>query len=151
MSQHRRRDPLHELLDLQERINHLFDASLSRGKPEGVPGGSTSWIPLADVFETPACFVIKVELPGVRLDEINLQVDPHEVVIRGERASRGASRPESFHRLERTVGPFQRSFRLTQAVEPEQVRAELRDGVLRVELPKCAENGSARIRIARER
>jgi HSP20 family protein len=131
----RRWDPFGELLNLQERMNRLFEESLLR-RPGSAALGSSSWMPLADAFETSEGFVVEVELPGIEPDDVDVHVNGEELVIRGGRHLELPSRPEAFHRIERSYGPFVRTFQLGVDVEAARITARLQDGVLRVELPK---------------
>ncbi|HVO10752.1 MAG TPA: Hsp20/alpha crystallin family protein [Vicinamibacteria bacterium] len=136
MSMPHHADPLQQLLDLQERMNRLFEETLGRERLDEPHLPHRTWAPAADVFETAAGYVVEIDLPGVRREEVSVQVAHGALVIRGEKPPSTTGRSETFHRLERLDGPFARSFRLPQAVDPEGVTAELADGVLRVTLPK---------------
>ncbi len=129
-------DPLRDLLGLQERMNRLFEESLAQQRPDQ-PAVSAGWSPAADVRESDASYVVELELPGLRREDVELRADTHTLHVRGERQAAWEQRPERFHRMERRLGAFQRSFRFERAVLPEQVDADLRDGLLRVELPKA--------------
>lgn len=131
----RKWDPLRDLLTLQERMNRLFEESFAGRLEEEALVGSGTWAPLADAYETPEGFVVLVELPGVEQDDVEVQVDGDELVVKGQRRSLGG-KPDRFHRMERSHGPFLRSFKLGEDVDPERVTAQMRDGVLRLELPK---------------
>ncbi len=131
-------DPLQQLLDLQERMNRLFEQTLGRERLDDPHVPQRAWAPAADVFETPAGYVVEVDLPGLRRDDVVVQVHRGELVIRGEKAPSTAGRPEVFHRLERLDGPFLRVFPLPQGVDPDTVAAELEEGVLRVTVSKTA-------------
>ncbi|HSD26489.1 MAG TPA: Hsp20/alpha crystallin family protein [Vicinamibacteria bacterium] len=131
------RDPLQELLDLQERMNRLFDETLTRERLDEPSLLQGAWVPLADVVETPDGYVVEVELPGLGKNAVVVQAQGDELVVRGERRPDLGSRPESFHRLERRYGPFSRGFRFPEQVDAERVRAEFQDGLLRLEVPKA--------------
>ncbi|HET7745678.1 MAG TPA: Hsp20/alpha crystallin family protein [Vicinamibacteria bacterium] len=137
----RRFDPLRDLLQLQDRMNRLFEDSLTSPR---MPSPSGSWAPAADVVENEEAFVIQVDLPGVAEDQVEIQVDGDRVVVRGERQPADKARPDSYHRMERSYGPFVRTFVLTTDVDPEHVAASLRDGLLRLELPKRPSRGGWR-------
>jgi HSP20 family protein len=144
-----RPDPLKELLDLQERMNRLFDETLGRerlGEPAVLQG---AWVPVADVFETPDSYIVEIELPGLGKDEIEIQAQGDELVVRGERRSNRTTRPDVFHRLERRHGPFARGFRFPEEVEPDRVGAEFADGLLRLSVPKARTRRSTRVRVER--
>jgi HSP20 family protein len=126
-----RPDPLKELLDLQERMNRLFDQTLSRERVDE-PGFAPSWVPLADVYETPTGYVLEIELAGLSRDEVSIEAHGNVLTVRGERQP-AASRSAAFHRLERRYGPFARTFRFVDPVDPERVTADLSDGLLLIE------------------
>lgn len=133
----RKWDPLRDLLALQERMNRLFEESLSRGRLGDPVLGGGAWSPLADVYETEEAFVVAVELPGVDEDDIEVHVDGDTLTLRGERRLTLGARPDAFHRMERSHGFFSRSFSFPQEVDPARVTAQFKDGLLRLELPKA--------------
>lgn len=142
------RDPLQELLDLQERMNRLFDETLTRERLDEPSLLQGAWVPLADVVETPDGYVVEVELPGLGKNAVVVQAQGDELVVRGERRPDLGSRPESFHRLERRYGPFSRGFRFPEQVDAERVRAEFQDGLLRLEVPKAGA-GATKVKVER--
>lgn len=144
-----RRDPLQELLDLQERMNRLFDETLNRERLDEPSLLHGTWVPLADVVETPDAYVVEVELPGLGRDDVVVQAQGDELVVRGERRPDVAGRPESFHRLERRYGPFARSFRFSEEVDSDHVEAEFDDGLLRLSVPKARARPATRVRVDR--
>jgi HSP20 family protein len=93
-------------------------------------------VPSVDVYETAESFVILAELAGVSEEDVVVTVDGDEVRLRGQRRLPGP-RPESYERLERSYGPFARSFRFQQAVDPDRVNASFEDGLLRLEVTKA--------------
>ena len=131
----RRPDPLADLLTLQEKMNRLFQESLAG---EGLDGASLgpAWTPLADAHETPEAYVVELEVPGLQQEDLEVQVEGVRVVVKGERRPSGHGRPERFYRMERSYGPFSRSFAFAEPVDAERVTAQLKDGLLRLELPK---------------
>ena len=144
-----RPDPLKELLDLQERMNRLFDETLGRERLEEPAVLHGTWVPVADVLETPDTYIVEIELPGLGRDEIEIQAQADQLVVRGERRASRTTRPEVFHRLERRHGPFARAFRFPEEVEPDRVGAEFADGLLRLSVPKAASRRSTHVRVER--
>lgn len=132
-----RRDPLQELLDLQERMNRLFDETLARERIEEPTLTHGTWTPLADVVETPEAYLVEVELPGLSRDDVVVQAQGDEMVVRGERRADPSSRPEAFHRLERRHGPFARGFRFSEEIDPDGITAQFEDGLLQLTVPKA--------------
>jgi HSP20 family protein len=143
-----RPDPLKELLDLQERMNRLFDETLGRERLEEPAVLHGAWVPIADVFETPDTYIVEVELPGLGKDDVVVQAQGDEVVVRGERRPDLSSRPDSFHRLERRYGPFARAFRFSEEVDPDAIAAAFEDGLLRLQVPKAGAR-TTRIKVER--
>ena len=139
----RKWDPLRDLLTLQERMNRLFEESFAGRLEEPALMGSGTWTPLADAYETPEAFVVFLELPGIDEDDVEVHVDGDTLTVRGQRRGLGL-RPDRFHRMERSHGPFLRSFQLTEEVDPGRVSAQLGDGVLRLELPKVRSRAGPR-------
>jgi len=118
-------DPLHDLLALHERMNRLG--------PDDPPG----WTPAVDLYETADRFVLSIELPGLKRDQIKIELQHEILTVRGERAVQHEDGAQ-FHRVERGHGPFARSFSLPHPVASDLVEAEFRDGVLTVVIPKLA-------------
>ncbi len=100
------------------------------------------WTPPVDLYETASEFVLTAELPGLSREEIDIQAEESRLTIRGSRAavaqSGAAIACEQFHRVERGHGSFSRTFQLSEPVDVEHVKADLRDGVLTVTIPKAS-------------
>ena len=129
-------DPFRDMSMLQERMNRLFEETLARSKtPEGdFPMGS--WMPAVDIYETAEQVVIRVDLPGVDQQGIDLRIENGTLMLRGERKFAAGENREDFLRIERTYGAFQRTFRLPATVDQGQVQANHKHGVLEVVLTK---------------
>ncbi len=143
-----RTDPLKELLELQERMNRLFETSLSRERLDEAGLPASGWLPMADVYETAESFLIELEVPGLDKDDIEIQVHGDELTVRGQRQIKGA-RPERFFRMERHYGPFSRAFSLSEEVDGDRVTAQFKDGLLRLEAPKLRPRSGWRVRVDR--
>jgi HSP20 family protein len=143
-----RADPLKELLELQERMNRLFEASLSRERLDEPGLISGDWVPIADVFETSEAFLLEIELPGLDKDDIEVHAEGDALTVRGERRMQGG-KPEGFQRMERRFGPFSRTFQFPEDVDPDRVSAQFADGLLRLEVPKVRPRGSWRVKVER--
>lgn len=141
-----RYDPLREMATLQDRMNRVFDEMLRRPgfEPEAA---SLEWRPLADVFEEEKEIVISIDLPGVSRDDIQLSVENGVLSIRGERKLPHDDRKQDYHRIEKPVGPFSRSFSLPSAVDPSRIQASFRDGVLEISLVKREESRPRSIQV----
>jgi HSP20 family protein len=129
-------DPFRDLSAIQERMNQIFEDALarSRGREEGLRTGM--WTPAVDIYENSDFVVVKAELPGVEKNRISVEVKDGILSLRGERKFEKEVKEESYHRIERSYGSFQRSFSLPVSVDQDQVTARFEDGVLEVKLPK---------------
>ncbi len=105
-------------------------------RPRG--GALADWTPTADISETPAEYLIKAELPAVRKEDIKVEVENGIITISGERKSEKESKDENEIRVESFRGTFTRSFSLPDDIDPKGIRAESKDGVLKVHIPRTA-------------
>ncbi len=128
---------LDELTRIQDRINSLFERALVAAEIEeresGAPG---SWAPAVDVIETADSYLLFAELSGVRREDVELQVRERRLELSGRRQPAGEHR--NFLRMERSYGPFRRSFELGSAIDADGISAGLDHGILRVHVPKLA-------------
>ena len=137
---------LEELARIQDRINSLFEQALVASDYEDCEGGLPgTWAPAVDVLETEDAYLIFAELPGVRRDDIQLQVRDRRLELSGRRQPLGENR--NFLRMERSYGPFRRSFDLGVPVDVDAITAGFEQGVLRVQIPK-RRDGATEVRIA---
>ena len=139
-------DPFRDLVSIQDRMNRLFEQTLSRSRgEEGVT--ATTWTPAVDIYETADTIVMKAELPGVAREDIHIQIDGSTLTLKGERRFARDVQEESYLRIERAYGSFHRSFALPATVQQENVRAVLKDGVLELVLPKAEDSKPKRISV----
>jgi HSP20 family protein len=132
---------LEELARIQDRINSLFEQALLPSDYEDREGGLPgTWAPTVDVLETEDTYLIFAELPGVRRDDIQLQVKDRRLELSGRRQPLGENR--NFLRMERSYGPFRRTFDLGAPVDVDGITAGFEHGVLRVQVPKRREGGT---------
>jgi HSP20 family protein len=136
-------DPFRDLMSIQNELNRLFGRTYAGG--ESTTSGS--WVPALDVFETEDKFVVKVELPGLKPDEVDVSVEDSTLTIRGERKFYEDVSDDSFHRVERRYGAFQRSLTLPQTADAERIEAAFDRGVLTVEVPKAEQAKPKKIEI----
>lgn len=126
---------LEELSRIQDRINGLFEQALLPSEYDeregGLPG---TWAPAVDVLETEDSYLLFAELPGVRREDIQLQVRDRKLELSGLRHPLGENR--NFLRMERSYGPFRRVFDLGAPVDTENISARFDQGILKVHVPK---------------
>jgi HSP20 family protein len=142
-------DPFRQLLQLQDRLYRAFDQpyGLGRGTVEAAESVTGTWTPQVDVFESAEAITLKAELPEVNAKDVEVQIEGNALTLRGERSLENADNRESYHRIERSYGPFSRTFTVPSTVDTENASAECRDGVLRITLPKKAETKPKQIKV----
>ena len=142
-------DPIRDMMQLQQRMNRMFEDAFSRaGGPddvESLPSGA--WRPPIDLFEAGDRYVLRVDLPGTPPGDVEIQAEEGTLTVRGERKADPAVGREAFYRMERPTGPFALQIALPPSVDPPAITAAHRDGVLEILLPKKKEAGPGRIRV----
>jgi HSP20 family protein len=139
---------LEELARIQDRINSLFEQALLTSDYEDREGGLPgTWAPSVDVLETEDAYLIFAELPGIRREDIQLQVRDRRLELSGRRHPHGENR--NFLRIERSYGPFRRTFDLGAPVDTSAISAAFEQGVLRVHIPK-RQGGATPVEISEE-
>ncbi|BAT72011.1 HSP20 family protein [Thermosulfidibacter takaii ABI70S6] len=128
-------DPFKELTSLKTQMDKIFESLL--GESEDIKSGS--WVPPVDIYETENEIVIKAEVPGVTLNDIEIKLEDDTLVIRGEKKFERDMEKETYHRAERVYGKFQRSFVIPKTIDKEKIKASLKHGVLTIVLPKKEE------------
>jgi HSP20 family protein len=131
---------------LQERMNRLFEDA-GRVWRTDEPSATTSWSPAVDIFETEGEIVVKAELPGMDRKDITLNLENNVLTLRGERRFEKETKDENYHRIERSYGTFSRAFSIPASVDEEKIRADYKDGVLKIALPKKEQAKPKQIRI----
>lgn len=138
-------EPFRNLSSLQEQVNRLFESNFpSRGSESTL----TAWAPAVDVYETENELVIKADLPDVSDKDLDVRVENNMLTIHGERKFEQKVKEENYLRMERSYGSFSRSFSLPNSVNTEAIKAEYKDGVLNITLPKRAESKPKQVKIA---
>lgn len=141
-------EPFRDLLSLQERMNRLFSESYrsqQTSEDDWALGGT--WAPAVDIYEQDNNIVIKAELPGLDPKDVDIRLDNSVLTIKGERKLDNEVKKENYHRVERSYGGFTRSFTLPNTVDANNIKAEFKDGVLRITLPKREEAKPKQIQI----
>jgi HSP20 family protein len=139
-------DPFRDVLSLQNRLNSIFQ-EYNRNQSEG-DVSTAAFVPPVDVYEDEHKIVLKLEVPGMKENELDIQLENNVLTVKGERKFEKEEKEENFHRIERRYGSFYRSFTIPNTVNPESVKASYDAGVLRVELEKRAEAKPKQIRVS---
>jgi HSP20 family protein len=139
-------EPFRELAALQNDMGRLMSTFLGQGQINGESGERT-WMPAVDVWETENELVYAFDIPGIPEDKISVEYDDGALTVSGERERTWKTEEDRFYRYERRFGTFSRTVGLPQGVTEEGIRADYRDGVLEVHVPKPETSKPRRIQI----
>jgi len=126
-----------ELAGIQDEVNRLFDSFFTRGSLRGDVAPIFS--PAVDIEETAEAFLIRADLPGVSQKDVKVSLMGDTLTLRGERKYETDRKNGNYHRVERVRGTFERTFTLGTPVRNDQVKAQFKDGVLEITVPKAEE------------
>jgi len=144
-------DPFEDMARLQREVNRLFEDTGHSGFRQGAELASArTWAPAVDIFEDGEEIVIHAELPGMKQDDIDIELSGDTLTIKGERKFTDTQRKDKYVRVERAYGHFQRSFTVGVPVQHDAVRASYRDGLLEVHLPKSPETKPKKVQVTAE-
>jgi len=130
-------EPFRDLMAMQDRMTRLIDETLSRIWKEEIVRGV--WSPPVDILERGSEVVLKVDLPEVSQEEIDIRVEGSTLIIQGERRLIKDAPEENYIQIERPYGTFRRTFNIPRMIEQEEIKASYKDGVLRIVLPRKQE------------
>lgn len=139
-------NPFSELERVQREMNRLFADTADRFTGSEAPS-LARWTPAVDIFEEDDRIVLTAELPGLRREDVRVDVEDRTMTISGERKLENDTRQENYSRIERVYGQFSRSFTLPQTVDAEKISAEMHEGVLRVIMLKREESKPRQIEV----
>ena len=125
-----------DLAVTEDRFKRLFDRDDFWNK-EGVTTGG-EWAPVVDIIENDKALTVKAELPGIEAKDVAVTIDNNVLTLRGERHIKKDVEKENYHRMERAYGTFARSFVLPAFVDADNIKAEFKNGLLMVTVPKKA-------------
>jgi HSP20 family protein len=131
-------NPARELLGVQSEMNRLFNNFFDRDLSE-TSYRRTVWEPAVDISETADDFLVSADLPGLNKDDVKISYEDGVITIKGEKKQEKETKDKNYHRVERSYGMFERSFRLPSRIDVNTIEAKFKDGVLNLRLPKAAE------------
>jgi HSP20 family protein len=133
----------------QQQMNRLLAHALGlHGQWQGAATDSSpAWAPALDISERKDAYLVTVELPGIKMDDLTITLEDGLLTIQGERHVTDDASEQQFHRVERRYGAFRRAITLPAHVEADQVEASFEDGVLQILVPKAEEAKPKRIQI----
>ncbi len=131
-----------------DRLREEFDRALqnwwSAGEFEELAAGG-DWQPSVDISESEDALEVKVDLPGIKPEDVDISVTDNRLTIQGERKEEKETKDKTVHRVERRYGSFLRSIGLPPGAEPDKVSAESDNGVITITVPKAAEAKAKKI------
>ncbi len=127
-----------DLQELRSRMNRLLEGG----------SGTRLWAPAVDITENEHEIVLEAELPGMKKEEIDVQLNGDTLTLRGERKIESSEKGEQYLRVERQYGAWQRSFQIEIPIDVQNITADYKDGVLTIRLPKAAATKPRRINIS---
>lgn len=129
-------NPLRELEEMSDRLNRFLTRQDTQGSNGKEMMMVADWTPSVDISETDEAFHIAAELPEVKKDDVKVTMENGVLTLQGERKEEREEKGRKIHRIERSYGRFVRSFMLPDLVDDTKVKAEFKNGVLHLHLPK---------------
>jgi HSP20 family protein len=126
-------DPIQEFVAMSNRLNRTANHPYTP-RTEAALG---AWAPPVDIFERQDHLVIRAEVPGVEMKDMDVQIENGVLTLRGERKQDTEVKEDNAHRMERVYGSFTRSFTLPTTVDAAKVAATYKDGVLEITVPRA--------------
>jgi HSP20 family protein len=146
----KKKDLLEEMDVLSAGMERLFYRLFHPTLPLKMLAEPT-WQPLTDIYETDGSFVVKMELPGVKADDVEIHLENERLLVRGVRREERATEIKAYHQMEINYGRFERIILLRAAVSRDEISAHFEDGFLKITIPKALPRQRAsRIEIVRE-
>jgi HSP20 family protein len=139
-----RYDPYRGATTLRDQINRLFNESFGQ---VGDEGSLSTWAPPVDIYETEHELVVKADLPDINPQDLDIRVENNILTIRGERKFEKKVEEKNYMRVERSYGSFSRSFALANSVNTEAIKADHKNGVLTLTIPKREEAKPKQIKV----
>jgi HSP20 family protein len=140
-------DPYRDVLALQNRMNSLFQDFSRNSAGDNEPVTTAGFVPPVDIYEDEQHLVLKLEIPGIKQEDLDVRMENNTLSVRGERSFQTEGKEENFHRVERRYGSFYRAFTVPNTIDPNSIKADYDAGILRVELQKKPESKPKQIKI----
>lgn len=140
------RSGLNDVAVLQNRLNSIFQ-DFARPEESSETLAMGNFVPAVDVYEDAQKVMLKLEVPGIRREDLDIRVEGRTLTVKGERKFETEEKEENFHRIERRYGSFVRSFTLPATVNTEEIQAITTDGVLSISLAKKPESQPKQIQV----
>jgi HSP20 family protein len=133
---------------MADQMRRMLEPTLGSGLGESLWADGGEWMPAVELVEEDGEYVLSAELPGLSKDDVDVSVDDSVLTIKGEKKSEREEKRGRTHIRERRYGAFERSFTLPRNVAADKIRAEVKDGIIEVHLPKGEESKARHIEVA---
>ena len=131
--------PFGDLVSMHNQFGRMLDRALYEEESGEADTQQATWYPVTDVYETQEAYIFKMEVPGIQKDDIGIEFKDNNLVVKGERKVEKEVKDEDYHRMESFSGSFFRSFKLPDSVDPQKIKAELKNGILKLTVAKAEE------------
>lgn len=136
-------NPMRDLVDVEREFSKMFNAlenrfGISRSKNDEEYDNAV-WMPLTDIYEDNDKYTLKLDLPGIKKEDVKISFVDGKLSISGERIQENESKDAKWHRVERSYGKYYRSFNLPENIVTDKINAEFKDGQLTISIPKSEE------------
>ena len=137
-------NPMRDLVDFEKEFNKMFNAfenrfGISKSKDEDNEYENAVWMPLTDIYEDKEKYTLRLDLPGIKKDDVKISFVEGKLSISGERNQETEHKDSKCLRIERSFGRYYRSFNLPEHVQSDKIVAEFKDGQLTISIPKAEE------------
>lgn len=137
-------NPVRDMLDIEREFNKMFNSfesrfGITKNNDDNEEYENAVWMPLTDVYEDKDNFKMKIDLPGIKKEDVKISYSNGKLSISGERVEEEENKDAKCHRIERTFGKYYRSFNLPENVQADKIDAKFNDGQLSITIPKAEE------------
>lgn len=137
-------NPVRDLLNFEREFNRMFNAlenrfGISRAPEMDEEYENAVWMPLTDIYEDNDKYTLKVDLPGIKKEDVKINYANGKLSISGERVQENETKDAKWHRIEKSYGKYYRSFTLPEQIQEDKISAEFKDGLLTITIPKAEE------------
>ena len=139
-------DPFREINALHNALSQVMPRAMQTAAGDELTT-SGSFVPPVDIYEDENSISLRLEVPGMKQEDLDIRLENNTLTVRGERKFEKEEKEENFHRIERRYGSFSRSFTLPNTVDTDKVQADYQDGVLSISLAKRAETKPKQIKV----
>ncbi|WP_457642430.1 Hsp20/alpha crystallin family protein [Persephonella sp.] len=139
-------NPFRELARIEHELNKIFNELVPTvGKGEIIE--IKTWNPRVDIYEKDDKLIVEAEIPGAKKEDIEVKIKDNNVVIRGEVKKEEEKKEENYYRSERFYGKFERVIPLPVEIKPDEAKATVEDGILKLEIPKAATEKEVKVEV----